>query len=437
MKNITTIKGTYDLLPPETEKWRKIENFIHDFMYLHGYGEIRTPVFEKTELFTRGVGEETDIVTKEMYSWTDMDKESTGLTLKPELTAPVVRAYIQHNLGAKSPLQRLYYMDSLFRRERPQKGRQRQFNQFGVEAIGSPHPEQDVEIISMAYFFYQSLELEKLKVRINSIGSPDVRKPYLDLLTDALIPAIHQFCSVCQTRIEKNPLRLFDCKNDACQQLMDTFAPLIFDHISDEDRSHFNTVVKLLTELEIPFFHDKKMVRGLDYYTRTTFEVTSEALGAQDALCGGGRYDKLVEILGGQSTPAVGFAAGIERLMIALHENEKTEVRSDTDIYIIILFEEAIPSAMVIADKLRRIRGFSVMIETLRRSLKAQMRETNKRKAQFAIIMGEDEYDQNMVLVKEMKTGKQERVPIPDISLYFSVKDHHHQSDCGCCGDQE
>jgi len=162
MKNITTIKGTYDLLPPETEKWRKIENFIHDFMYLHGYAEIRTPVFEKTELFTRGVGEETDIVTKEMYSWTDMDKESTGLTLKPELTAPVVRAYIQHNLGAKSPLQRLYYMDSLFRRERPQKGRQRQFNQFGVEAIGSPHPEQDVEIISMAYFFYQSFSHQSI-----------------------------------------------------------------------------------------------------------------------------------------------------------------------------------------------------------------------------------------------------------------------------------
>ncbi|NQU67546.1 MAG: histidine--tRNA ligase [Candidatus Marinimicrobia bacterium] len=432
MKNITTIKGTYDLLPHETEKWREIEDFIHEYMHLHGYGEIRTPAFERTELFVRGVGEETDIVTKEMYSWTDMDKGGTGLTLKPELTAPVVRAYIQHNLGGKSPLQRLYYIDSLFRRERPQKGRQRQFNQFGIEAIGSPHPEQDAEIISMAYFFYQSLGIDSLSVKINSIGSSHIRKPYLALLTNSLTPEIHRFCNTCQTRIDKNPLRLFDCKNDSCQKLLDEFAPMIFDHISDEDKIHFESVVNLLTTMKIPYTHDKKMVRGLDYYTRTTFEVTSSALGAQDALCGGGRYDKLVETLGGNPTPAVGFAAGMERLLLTMSDSDDSDENSTVDIYIAVLFEEAIPVAMVAADEIRRTKGMSVMVETLRRSMKAQMRESNKRKAQYTIIIGEDEYRQNQALIKDMETGQQDNVPISDLSGYFSPDDHHH-SDCDCC----
>ncbi|MFQ6610203.1 MAG: histidine--tRNA ligase, partial [Fidelibacterota bacterium] len=422
MKNITTIKGTYDLLPEETEKWREIENFIHEYMYLHGYGEIRTPAFERTELFARGVGEETDIVTKEMYSWTDSDKDGTQLTLKPELTAPVVRAYIQHNLGGKSPLQRLYYIGSLFRRERPQKGRQRQFNQFGIEAIGSPHPEQDVEIISMAFFFYQSFGIEALSVKINSIGSSDIRGPYIQLLKNSLKRKIHQFCNTCQIRLGKNPLRLFDCKNESCQQLLDAHAPFIFDHISEEDRAHFDSVIKTLDALKIPYVHDKKMVRGLDYYTRTTFEVTSSVLGAQDALCGGGRYDKLVETLGGKSIPAVGFAAGMERLMIVLEENNKIKTETSVDIYIAVLYQEAISQAMVIADELRRMKGLSVMVETLRRSVKAQLRESNKRGAQFTIIFGEDEFKQKLAIVKEMETGTQENIPFSELSDHFSFE---------------
>ncbi len=424
MKKLTTIKGTYDLLPGETEYWRDMESVIHDFMALHGYGEIRTPAFERTELFIRGVGEGTDIVTKEMYTWTDSDKKGTSLTLKPELTAPVVRAYIQHNMAAKSPIQRLYYIDSLFRRERPQKGRQRQFHQFGVEAIGSPHPEQDAEVISIAYRLFDSLGLESLNVKINTIGSPDVRNDYLALLKNTLQPHMDEFCSICQERLDKNPLRLFDCKNNHCQDLLDQHAPFISDHISPEDADHFNTVTDLLGSMAIPYIHDRKMVRGLDYYTRTTFEITSRALGAQDALCGGGRYDKLVEVLGGSPTPAVGFAAGMERLFIALRSGETTEP-DGINIYIVVLGDKPLPVAMNVADDLRR-KGISVIMETLRRSMKAQMREANRNHAQYVIIFGEDELQEGNAVIKNMESGEQHTLPIDEIARQFSPDTEHH-----------
>ena len=290
MDNIRSVKGTKDLLPHDTLHWREVENIIHHFMAIHGYGEIRTPVFENTKLFHRGIGEDTDIVSKEMYSW--IDQGGDNLTLRPELTAPVVRAYIQHQMGTLRPLNRLYYIDSLFRRERPQKGRQREFHQFGIEAIGSPHPEQDAEVITMAYKIYETFGIQGLSVRINSIGSADIREPYLATLRNTLNVVKSNLCNTCQQRIDKNALRLFDCKNPTCQDILDKNAPFIFDHITNDDRAHFERVTAILDEMGIPYNHDRKLVRGLDYYTHTTFEITSSNLGAQDALCGGGRYDK-------------------------------------------------------------------------------------------------------------------------------------------------
>jgi len=412
------IKGTKDLLPHDTMHWRDVENIIHHFMAVHGYGEIRTPVFEETGLFLRGIGEDSDIVSKEMYSWTDQG--GADLTLRPELTAPVVRSFIQHQLGKKQPLNRLYYIDSLFRRERPQKGRQRQFHQFGIEALGSEHPEQDSEVIAMAYKLYEVFGVGELSVRINSIGSTGVRKQYLNTLRSVLKDVSTDFCQTCQGRIIKNALRLFDCKNQNCQEILDKSAPFIFDHITPEDSTHFNQVTMILDEMSIPYFHDKKLVRGLDYYTRTTFEITSSALGAQDALCGGGRYDRLVEELGGDPTPAVGFAAGMERLFIAIGD-EDDHKHSLTDIYFLALGENAITAGMRLAENIREIQGVRVTFETLRRSIKAQMREANRLGAQFAVILGDNELESNMVQVKNLDSGDQDQVPLDQLADYFTA----------------
>ena len=418
MTNLRSVKGTKDLLPHDTIHWREVENIIHQFMAVHGYGEIRTPIFEDTKLFQRGIGEDTDIVSKEMYSWRDQGGDN--LTLRPELTAPVVRAYIQHQMGTLRPLNRLYYIDSLFRRERPQKGRQRQFHQFGIEAIGSPHPEQDAEVITMAYKIYETFGIEGLSVRINSIGSAEIREPYLATLRDALNSVKSDLCNTCQHRIDKNALRLFDCKNPACQEILDKNAPFIFDHITDNDRSHFEGVTTILDEMGIPYNHDRKLVRGLDYYTHTTFEITSSTLGAQDALCGGGRYDKLVEELGGKSTPAVGFAAGMERLFIAFGDDGEHE-HSLANIYFLTLGEKATLKGMVLAEQIREKHGVSVVSETLQRSMKAQMREANRLGVQFVIILGDNELEQGIAVVKNMDSSEQEKIPLEKLSDHFMV----------------
>ncbi len=420
MSNLKSIKGTKDLLPNDTLQWREIENIIHNFMNLHGYGEIRTPVFEKTKLFLRGIGVDTDIVSKEMYSWTDQGGEN--LTLRPELTAPVVRAYIQHQLGTIKPLNRLYYIDSLFRRERPQKGRQRQFHQFGIEAIGSPYPEQDAEVITMAYKIYETFGIQNLSVRINSIGSASIREKYLAELRNSLLSINSELCKSCQNRINKNALRLFDCKNPRCQELLDEHAPFIFDHITEEDHQHFNEVTKILDSMGIPYNHDLKLVRGLDYYTQTTFEITSSSLGAQDALCGGGRYDKLVEELGGKPTPAVGFAAGMERLMIAFGNTENVS-NPTADIYFITLGKKATEKGFVIAEKIRANYGISVISETLQRSMKAQMREANRMGVKFVVIIGDNELDKKIAIVKNMDSGDQEEVSLEILSDHFLFED--------------
>ena len=403
------IKGTKDIFPPESYNYKIIEDFIHQTLQSYGYGEIRTPFFENTNLFKRGIGNETDIVSKEMYSW--IDQGGDELTLRPELTAPVIRAYNQHQLTSTSPITRLYYLSNLFRRERPQKGRQRQFSQYGVEALGSSYPEQDVEVISIAYNIYKMLNLNNISVKINTIGSPEIRDKYLMELKESIQKFSNDLSETDNNRLANNALRLFDSKDPVCQEILDDNAPLIYDFISKDDLTQFNKIIEHLDYMNIPYSHDKKLVRGLDYYTHTTFEITSDRLGSQDALCGGGRYNKLIEELGGKPTPAVGFAAGIERLLIVLNKEIK---KQPLDIYLILLGSETLSKGLLVADALRK-KDFSVVVETLRRSMKAQMREANKLNAKFVLIIGENELKNNNAIIKNMSTSEQTEVSFNDI----------------------
>ena len=406
---VKRIRGVRDILPEETHLWRFVEWIVHAVMSTYGYQEIRTPAFEPTELFVRGVGLETDIVHKEMYTLTD--KGGKSLTLKPELTAPVVRAYIQNHLDREAPITRLYYFGDLYRQERPQKGRLRQFSQFGVEAIGSPHPEQDVEVIALAYDLCSLFVPEGLTIRLNSSGSPEQRGEYLQRLREVFQPYAADLDQLDRQRLKNNPLRLFDSKNPETQALLDQHAPLISDHISSDDRQHYEEVQAGLTALEVPFEHDPRQVRGLDYYTRTTFEITSGELGAQDALCGGGRYDNLVQQLGGPDIPAVGFAAGVERLLLVAGERLKEKITPrQLDVYLVVLADEARAPAQTRTQELRAA-GYTVVLETLRRSAKAQLREANRSGARAAVIIGVDEVKKGTCTVKRMDTGDQEEVP--------------------------
>ena len=414
MNIIRNLKGTKDLLFQDTARWQKLEQHIHAFSQKFGYKEIRTPMFEESLLFERGVGAETDIVNKEMYSWIDQSKKS--LTLRPELTAPVVRAYIQHELGKSNPINKLYYLGSLFRRERPQKGRQRQFHQFGVEVFGSQFPEQDAEVTMMAFTFLQSLGLNSINLEINTIGSQSSRSEYIVVLQDLLSKYKDHLSALDQKRLDNNPLRLFDSKDPKCIELMNDKAPSISDYITKEDKMHFRVVCSILDCLEIPYLHNEKLVRGLDYYTHTTFEIKSKSLGAQDTICGGGRYDGLVEQLGGISTPAVGFAAGIERIIMSLSEELKED---PIDIFIIALGSSAIKFGMKLGNDLRVQKNLSVVNETLQRSIRAQMRDANKLNAKFCIIIGDDELDNKTFTVKNMTSGTQADIHLDDILNYF------------------
>ena len=412
---IKNIKGTKDLFPEVTCDIQDIEQHLNRFMHIHGYGEIRTPIFEATELFSRSVGEHTDIVNKEMYTWEDQNGQS--LTLRPEMTASVVRSYIQKQLWKTEPISKFYYIGPSFRRERPQKGRLRQFHQFGVEALGSPYPEQDAEVISMAYNIYKMFGIENLSIKINSLGSNNVRQKFSLELKETLSKFKSVFNESELIRLEKNPLRLLDSKNKNIQDILEKNTPNIFDYISNDDKNHFNRVTNILDSMNIPYTHDQRLVRGLDYYNRTVFEVTSNDLGGQDALCGGGRYDNLVAQLGGKEIPAIGFAAGIERLIIAM-KLEHTQI-NNTDIYIINLENELIENSMKISDDIRKDLGVAVYIDSLRRSLKSQLRHANKLNAKFSIIIDSETMKDNAVFIKNMETKTQERILLNDIISYF------------------
>ncbi len=410
---IRSIKGTQDILPDQSYKWQDLENKIHTTMMLYNYGEIRTPAFEKTELFDRGVGTETDIVSKEMYSWTDQGGEN--LTLKPELTAPVSRSYIQHNLGSQQPLTKLYYIDALFRRERPQKGRFRQFHQFGVEAFGSEHPEIDSEIIAIAVTLFNQIGIKDLSLKLNSIGSENCRENYKKELKEFLMPHFDSLSKASQARFEKNPLRILDSK------LLDEIdiiknAPLISEFWTKDDKDHFDELCSYLDAMNISYSIDPNLVRGLDYYSRTTFEIISSSLGAQDAICGGGRYDRLVETIGGKPTPGIGFAAGMERILMSInHGNSKESIK----IYIVGLGEKVRPVVAKLTNDLRH-NNLSSECDMLRRSMRAQMREANKLGAKYAIIIGDNELQQNRAQLKDLTSGNQETIDMDSIVSHMT-----------------
>ena len=410
-----SIKGTYDILPNDADSWQRIETCVREFITRAGYSEIRTPAFEKTELFTRSVGEDSDVVSKEKYSWTDQG--GTGLTLKPEYTASVIRSYIQHNLGAKSPLTKLYYLDNLFRRERPQKGRYRQFRQYGIEAIGSPHPEQDAEVITIAYELLVELGIKDITLKLNSIGSLECRNEYRQALKDFLQPHLDKLSETSRKRFDSNPMRILDTKIDFEIALLQD-APTITSFLSPDDANHFDEVQIYLEALDVPFTLDAALVRGLDYYTRTTFEIISSKLGAQDALCGGGRYDKLAETLGGKQTPAVGFAAGLERILIAIDEVDTDQKIQANKIYLIGLGDAVRSTMLKILGETRKA-GLIMEFDSLRRSIKSQMREANKIGASLAIIIGDKDLKDKSVQIKDLKNGQQESIPIDSIISYI------------------
>ena len=415
---VNSIKGMHDLFSYQVQNWKQIENLIHNFFEIHGYNEIRTPMIEKAELFKRVIGDETDIVNKEMYSWEDQSGD--WISLRPELTAPSVRSYIEHNMDKLNKVTKLFYIGPAFRRERPQKGRQRQFYQYGVEAIGSEYPEQDAEVISMAYNIFDMLGVDDLKLVINSVGSTETKKKYSNILKNYLSDYIHDLSDVSKHRYANNPLRILDSKSENEQSIIKE-APSIIDSLNDFEKKHFNQVQRFLDKLNIPYTIDNQLVRGLDYYTLTTFEIRSGSIGSQDALCGGGRYNNLVEQLGGKPVPAIGFAAGMERLMMTLNldkENKDLKI----DVFIVAVGDDAITNSLKICDTLRNQLGIKVMMDFSRSSFKSQMRQANKLNAEYVIILGEEEIKRKVGTIKTMSTGNQFEAPLDTIHKHFDVE---------------
>lgn len=403
------LRGTKDILPGEVERWQYVENKIREVMARYHYREIRTPIFEAAELFARGIGESTDIVAKEMYTF--VDRGGRSITLRPEGTAPVIRAYLEHNLGVKSPLIKLFYISPMFRYEKPQAGRYREHHQFGAEAIGSDDPAQDAELISLLMDILSQLGLDSLPLLLNSLGCARCRPDYRERLKEYLTGRLGRLCPDCQARYRTNPLRILDCKKEKCRQAMED-VPLMVDFLCEDCARHFKEVRGYLELLEIDYVLEGRLVRGLDYYTRTTFEVVSEELGAQDAVGGGGRYDGLVEELGGQPTPAVGFAAGLERLMMVMGKRGIFPPEpKGVDLFIAPLGGRAKKLAMRILRKVRSA-GINCEMDFLQRSLKAQMKEADRIKARFVLIVGENELQTGRVLLRDMEKGQQEELPL-------------------------
>lgn len=405
-------KGTQDILPDDAPKWCYIENKIREVLTKYGYQEIRTPAFEYTELFIRGIGESTDIVTKEMFTFPDRKERS--LTLRPEGTAPVVRAYLENKMGRASKVVKLFYIGSMFRCEKPQAGRFRQFNQFGIEVIGTKSPEVDVEVILAALEIYEKLGLKNLEIVINSVGCKKCRVDYIQKLKKFLRNKKDLLCSECVKRYEKNPLRVLDCKKDSCQKIMET-APMITENLCPECKLHFEEVKSHLDDFKIKYHIDHKLVRGLDYYTKTAFEIVCQGLGAQNAIAGGGRYDDLVEELGGKPTPGVGFAAGIERMIMVMNQQKINWPKPECiDIFIVKVSAENKDTAFRLLQKIRN-SGLSADLDYSNGSLKSQMRIANKIGARYTVIIGEEELSKDMVTLRNMQTKEQKKVKLDEI----------------------
>jgi histidyl-tRNA synthetase len=409
MEKITAIKGIKDILPLDSPTWHKVELTARNIFECFGFYEIRVPIMEKTTLFQRSIGETTDIVEKEMYTFRDRNDEL--LTLRPEATASVIRAYIEHNLMASDPVTKLYTIGPMFRRERPQKGRFRQFHQIDVELFGDDTPASDAEVIFMLMHFLQTLGIEKLSLEINSLGCKVCRPVFSKSVVEYLKGSEDALCPDCQRRIHTNPLRVFDCKVESCNTII-AGAPRILDDLCKDCSDHFSQVKAYLQDLKLPYEINPRMVRGLDYYTKTAFEVKSGELGAQNSLAGGGRYDGLVSFLGGPDVPGIGFGIGMERLIDCLPHSDSSPCR--TDLFIAALGARAQKIAFGLTQELRR-RGISAAMDYADKSLKSQMKRADKLNSAYALIFGDKEIDESRAELRDMNTKNQKSLPLENL----------------------
>lgn len=413
-------RGTADVLPGEVELWQYIEEKARNLCKRYNYREIRTPIFEHTELFHRGVGETTDIVEKEMYTF--QDKGGRSITLRPEGTAAVVRSYVENKMfGDPNQPTKLYYIGPMFRYERPQAGRMRQFTQFGVEAIGTHDPSVDAEVIALAMRLYGELGLKQLSLEINSVGCKSCRPVHREHLIQHLTARREELCSDCQSRFERNPLRILDCKVEKCKEITKE-APDILEHLCEECAPHFDSVKSHLDRLGISYTVNPRMVRGLDYYTQTAFEIMAEGFGAITTICGGGRYNGLVEDIGGNDAPGIGFAMSIERVLLTLKSQQvELPIEAGLDCYLVALGESAEKEAVVLLDQLRS-QGVKAEKDYMGRKMKAQLKAADRHQARFVLILGEDEIAKKVILVKNMGTGEQQEVSLDKVAEHIFNK---------------
>ena len=421
MDTIKGVKGVKDILPEETPRWRLIEDAARRWALSYGYQEIRIPIFELTALFARSIGSATDIVEKEMYTFPDRD--GTSLTLRPEGTAGSVRAFIEHNRAADPLPQKYFYIGPMFRHERPQAGRLRQFHQFGVEFFGTADPRADIEVIALLWRLLSDLVLPDLTLEINSLGSSGDRAAYKPILLSFLSQQESRLCANCRRRMETNPLRVLDCKVPDCRAATES-APRLMDHLSPEARTHFDQVLAGLVAIGIPYRLNPRLVRGLDYYCLTSFEITSSHLGAQNAVGAGGRYDGLVEMLGGPSVPAVGFAVGLERVSLMLPEVSSYSL-NECLYYVAAFGEEGTKRGLVLLDELRRV-GLSAQCDYRATTLKAHLRQADRLKCRYAIFLGDDEAARGFVILRNLQSKAQEELPLA--GLISLLKTHTFSS---------
>lgn len=417
-EQIKAVRGTRDITPEEIYKWQYLESTARSVFEVFGFREIRTPIFEHTELFIKGTGEVTDIVQKEMYTFED--KGGRSLTLRPEGTPPVARSYLENNLFIDTPVCKLYYIAPMFRYERPQAGRYRQHVQIGAEVIGTANPAADAELISMYLSFISKLGVEDIKINLNSVGCKQCRPVYVEKLKSYALTKLDSLCETCKERFERNPFRMLDCKQEGCRAIF-AEGPKILDHLCDECKGHFNTVTSLLNKLGFSYELNPFLVRGLDYYTKTVFEVTARGLGSQDAIAGGGRYDDLVEQLGGKPTPALGFGSGLDRLIVTMEaQNVRFPEPPITEVYLASLGDKAATEIFEIAYRLR-VKGISAEMG-MDRSLKSQMKTANNLGAKYVVIIGDDEIEKGEVILRDMKDGHQESIKTQSIVGVLDAK---------------
>jgi histidyl-tRNA synthetase len=411
-------KGTNDIMLDQIEKWQYLEGVIREICSDYGYTEIRTPIFEHTELFHRGVGDTTDVVEKEMYTFEDKGKRS--ISLRPEGTASTVRAFVEHKLYGEPQPVKVFYQGPMFRYANVQAGRYRQFHQFGVEVFGSNDPATDAEVISMAMDLYNRVGLKNLELHINSVGCPTCRADHSQALHDYLNPRLEKLCKLCQSRFERNPMRILDCKAEVCQQ-ESLEAPTTTKCLCPDCAEHFNKVKAYLDSVGVEYIVDERLVRGLDYYTHTAFEIMASDIGAQSSIGGGGRYNGLIEQVGGPSTPGIGYALGIERILNTM-ERQGVEIptKNKIDVFIATLGDEAKAKAFVIVNNLRK-QGISTELDSLGRSLKAQMKYANRLNAKYTLILGEDELNKGVAVVRNMADGSQEEVKLESIADFLQL----------------